>query len=629
MKVLVLYDFSAQPNTSELTIRKDEILTLLNKNVGEGWWEGMNHQGERGLFPAGYVEEIKEEEIGHHISQQRAQDIPAYSIPEPAPHQPIPVATNTISTYPIDSNRMTQAYDLNTQQQMTNTNQPHQGVGPEEPDWPDEDWEDEEDSGDNATEYGHQIGHPSSYSAGVPYYNSQPPPLPQHQVNLDISQSYGHQGHPGHNNLVTSTANLSLSEQQKLSQQQIAGGAIRPKKNINTFTNLVKSGLERYILDDNVIKVSYQNQSQIQTDPELGIVWRPSSAPYSCSIATHGKESKMKGFKTFISYDVRTPARNTEVRRRYKHFDWLMQRLGEKFIMTPLPPLPEKQIAGRFHDDFVEHRRNLLQLWVNYVTRHPILSQCDVWSHFITCPTDDMKGWKLGKRRAEKDELVGANFFFSIEVVAGTPTLDNVRVTKQLENFQRFVYKFDEAVKHMYNTTVDQSKKFSSIYSKDIKRLSEGIKELSSAFQSGTAWRNSLALNESIRQTSAAYEDISRLYEEQPKVDFEPMADLLHQYKGLLANWPEILQLHKNAINTRNEQERLKEDGKINDSVVARVNERVNVTTYNLLAEINHFHNERLTDFKTMMQSFLQQQINFYQNITLKLQNALIKVNDA
>lgn len=107
------------------------------------------------------------------------------------------------------------------------------------------------------------------------------------------------------------------------------------------------------------------------------------------------------------------------------------------------------------------------------------------------------------------------------------------------------------------------------------------------------------------------------------------MADLLHQYKGLLAGWPEILQLHKNAINTRNDQERLKEEGKIGDNILARVNQRVNVTTYTTLAEINHFHNERLTDFKTMMQSFLEQQISFYQNIAGKLQNALNKVNDA
>lgn len=26
------------------------------QDVGEGWWEGINSKGEKGLFPAGYVE---------------------------------------------------------------------------------------------------------------------------------------------------------------------------------------------------------------------------------------------------------------------------------------------------------------------------------------------------------------------------------------------------------------------------------------------------------------------------------------------------------------------------------------------------------------------------------------------
>lgn len=621
MKVIVLYDFVAQPDTSELSINKDDILTVLRKDIGEGWWEGVNEQGQSGLFPAGYTT--------------------PYDETEPTKSSPPKELQKHESGYPNDAQQISstdQAAEPGRGQMDPNSAHAQQQSQQfaEEPDWPDEDWEDEEDSGDNATEYGHQLDHRGSYQ--TPYYGAYGAQQQvaaasgQGSTSIPTSQSQQKQSYQQQQqqqqarDLTQATANLSISEQANLQQ---SGMPVRTKKNINRFSNFVKSGLERYILDDKSIRVPYENLSHIQSDPELGIVWKPSSGPYSCSIATHGKESKMKGFKTFISYDVRTSIRDIEVRRRYKHFDWLMQRLEEKYLMTPLPPLPEKQIAGRFHEDFVEHRRNLLQLWVNYVTRHPILSQCDVWWHFITCPTDDMKAWKSGKRKAEKDELVGANFFFSVEVLPGTPILDNVKMTKQLENFQRFVIKFDDAVKHLYNTAVDQSKKFSSIYSKDVKKLSESIKELSSAFQSGTAWRNSLSLNEAIRQTSAAYDDISKLYEEQPKVDFEPMADLLHQYKGLLAGWPEILQLHKNAINTRNEQERLKEEGKIGDNILTRVNQRVNVTTYTTLAEINHFHNERLTDFKTMMQSFLEQQINFYQDIAGKLQNALNKVNDA
>lgn len=38
---------------------------------------------------------------------------------------------------------------------------------------------------------------------------------------------------------------------------------------------------------------------------------------------------------------------NIQVSRRYKHFDWLHERLVEKFSLIPIPPLPDKQIAGK------------------------------------------------------------------------------------------------------------------------------------------------------------------------------------------------------------------------------------------------------------------------------------------
>lgn len=54
--VRALYDFSGEPNTSELSISTDELLVLTRTDVGEGWWEGTNTKGQTGLFPEAYVE---------------------------------------------------------------------------------------------------------------------------------------------------------------------------------------------------------------------------------------------------------------------------------------------------------------------------------------------------------------------------------------------------------------------------------------------------------------------------------------------------------------------------------------------------------------------------------------------
>jgi sorting nexin-9/18/33 len=71
-------------------------------------------------------------------------------------------------------------------------------------------------------------------------------------------------------------------------------------------------------------------------------------------------------------------------------------------------------IAGRYEEQFIERRRLQLQSFVQRVCEHPVLSCSDVWIHFLTCT--DAKRWKVGKRKAEKDEVIGAALFNVVEV---------------------------------------------------------------------------------------------------------------------------------------------------------------------------------------------------------------------
>ncbi len=69
--------------------------------------------------------------------------------------------------------------------------------------------------------------------------------------------------------------------------------------------------------------------------------------------------------------------------------------------------------TGRYEGEFIEHRMNQLQSFVDRVCRHPVISQSEVWQHFLTCT--DEKRWKTGKRKAEKDGLVGGSLFMAIK----------------------------------------------------------------------------------------------------------------------------------------------------------------------------------------------------------------------
>ena len=58
---------------------------------------------------------------------------------------------------------------------------------------------------------------------------------------------------------------------------------------------------------------------------------------------------------------------------------------------------------------------------------------------------------------------------------------------------------------------------------------------------------------------------------------------------------------------------------KLSDSEAQAVQGRVDVISYACQAEINHFNQNRVGDFKVMMQKYLQGQISFYQNVSDQL----------
>lgn len=50
---------------------------------------------------------------------------------------------------------------------------------------------------------------------------------------------------------------------------------------------------------------------------------------------------------------------------------------------------------------------------------------------------------------------------------------------------------------------------------------------------------------EAIKETGHAYNEIGRLFDEQPKLDWEPLGDMFHIYKGIISSFPDILTIHK------------------------------------------------------------------------------------
>eukprot|EP00095_Tigriopus_kingsejongensis_P004504 maker-scaffold427_size174323-snap-gene-0.33 protein:Tk04504 transcript:maker-scaffold427_size174323-snap-gene-0.33-mRNA-1 annotation:"sorting nexin-9" len=401
--------------------------------------------------------------------------------------------------------------------------------------------------------------------------------------------------------------------------RRTGGAATTARTSFNRFSLFVKSGGENYVLGKISVNVQEQDIIQIVDSGDGRFSWLNAQPPFSCAIASPKKESKLKGLKSFIAYQLTPSFNNIQVSRRFKHFDWLHERLSEKFTFIPIPPLPDKQIQGRYEDEFIEHRRKQLQSFVDRMCRHPILSQSEVWQHFLTC-TDDKK-WKTGKRRAEKDALVGGSLYMALR--GPSKALDPLHVEREVSVFTTFSAHMDTSVKNMLKICSDQTQKYQTHLKREYSTVGKAFQQLGEAMQMSGDNNMTINLTNAITMTGESYEEIAGLFEEQPKNDWERLGDVMHDYRGILAGWPGVLQIHQGALGKRKEFERLALEGKVGQAEMIEIGERTDTMSCALLSEVNTFHGQRLTDMKLVHQQFLQEQITFYQKITEKLQEAL------
>ena len=77
-----------------------------------------------------------------------------------------------------------------------------------------------------------------------------------------------------------------------------------------------------------------------------------------------------------------------------------------------------------------------------------------------------------------------------------------------------------------------------------------------------------------------------------------------------------MISAYQGALTKKKEFERLSGEGKIGQSEAQEVANRTDTLSYALLAEINTFHHERVSDMKTAHQHFLKEQIVFYQKVS-------------
>ena len=207
-------------------------------------------------------------------------------------------------------------------------------------------------------------------------------------------------------------------------------------KSINRFSSFVTSGAEAFILSGSPVLESKNNghskedtrvsafdeDHQLEADfhyVDAGPSWRAKTPPFKVLVHSPSKRSSvLSGAYTIYNVtsifssisptdwvevadpDDRHPPSPTSsssttritVIRRFSHFVMLHTALSRRLPGIALPPLPEKQYAGRFSDDFVEARRGDLERYLNKIVRHPVIRYAEIVIFFLGCESESVCG---------------------------------------------------------------------------------------------------------------------------------------------------------------------------------------------------------------------------------------------
>uniref|UniRef100_A0A3Q2NNG5 Sorting nexin n=1 Tax=Fundulus heteroclitus TaxID=8078 RepID=A0A3Q2NNG5_FUNHE len=559
-----------------LALAENELRVNMGENIGGGWIEAQNSRGEVGLVPEDYIEVSEKTRGKDKISPGRA-------VIEPLLLSSLSSLTASLCI----SLSLSQASNGNDPWSTWNADP----SGGSNSNWP---------SNPEGTQTGKGAADPwGPASQGHPQAYQGPGKFDEWDDEWDETKStsgYSESGEAG-------------------GLQRGGTQASSMKISLNKFPGFSKSGPELYLLCKQIAKGKEKLPIYVG---EVGPVWSYPETQIDCIVADPKKGSKMYGLKSYIEYQITPTTTNRPVNHRYKHFDWLYERLLDKFgSAIPIPSLPDKQVTGRFEEEFIKMRMERLQGWMSRMCRHPVISGSDVFQLFLTYK--DEKDWKMGKRKAEKDETVGVMIFTTIEPEASD--LDPLEVEQKCEQFSKFTKAMDDSVKEILTVGHEHWKRCTGPLPKEYQRIGKALQNLSTVFTS-SGYQGEATLTNALTAAGQTYEEIAQLVAEQPKKDLHFLMETNNEYKGLLGCFPDTIGVHKAAIDKVKEGDKLVAANKITTQDKVTMAKRLSTMSYTLQAEMNHFHNNRIYDYNRVMQQYLEEQVKFYETIAAKLRQA-------
>lgn len=150
---------------------------------------------------------------------------------------------------------------------------------------------------------------------------------------------------------------------------------------------------------------------------DIGLETKGSAA--GLKVKVYDPEKRGEGIHSHIVYKVKENTKKEYVERRYSDFVWLHQRLQMEHPGMIVPPLPEKELVGkflgRFDPAFIESRRRALETSLHRTKNHYALGKSECLELFLTLQDVPVEGIShhasIVSRAAEDDKVKSSGGF--------------------------------------------------------------------------------------------------------------------------------------------------------------------------------------------------------------------------
>ncbi|EFQ26082.1 hypothetical protein CGRA01v4_14528 [Colletotrichum graminicola] len=393
------------------------------------------------------------------------------------------------------------------------------------------------------------------------------------------------------------------------------------------------------------VQAAHPSPVRTHTQPSVSVE-QASKPSFHISVGDPHKVGDLTS--SHIVYSVRTKTSSKaykqpefEVKRRYRDFLWLYNTLHGNNPGVVVPPPPEKQAVGRFESNFVEGRRAALEKMLNKTAAHPTLQHDADLKLFLESETFNVDVKHKERRDPIPGESKGVLGSLGINVGSSNKFVeqddwfhDRKVYLDALENQLKALLKAME-------TMVGQRK-----------MMAEAAGDFSASLHALSTVELSPSLSGPLDALSELQLTIRDVYDRQAQQDVLTFGIIIEEYIRLIGSVKQAFSQRQKAFHSwhsaeselqkkKSTQDKLLRQGKSQQDRLNQVSAEVGdaerkVHQARLLfedmgrlmrAELDRFEREKVEDFKSGVETFLESAVEAQKELIEKWETFLMQLD--